>query len=88
MTSAINTLVVILACINFSSTQSPGDGSSICQNPPFTKAPFPSNIVPLMDSYDYVDLTAALGGPWSTLDIDGDINGVNIMQLTIYQVCL
>ena len=80
MTSAINTLVVILACINFSSTQSPGDGSSICQNPPFTKAPFPSNTVPLMDSYDYTDLIA-MGGPWNTLNIDGDATDVNIDDL-------
>eukprot|EP00731_Ephydatia_muelleri_P014460 Em0008g180a len=86
MTSVINTLVVILACINFSSTQSPGDGSSECQNPPFTKTPFPSNIVPLMDSYDYIELTAAMGGPWNTLNIDGDTNAVNIMQLTTYQL--
>eukprot|EP00731_Ephydatia_muelleri_P014459 Em0008g179a len=53
-------------------TQAPGDGSSECQNPPFIKTPFPSNIVTLMDSYDYLYLTAAVGGPWSTLDVDGD----------------
>ncbi|KAL5491924.1 hypothetical protein EMCRGX_G017299 [Ephydatia muelleri] len=52
--------------------QAPGDGSSECQNPPFTKTPFPSNIVTLMDSYDYLYLTVAVGGPWSTLDVDGD----------------
>ncbi|KAL5491903.1 hypothetical protein EMCRGX_G017272 [Ephydatia muelleri] len=53
-------------------TQAPGDGSSECQNPPFTKTAFPSNMVSLMDSYDYLFLTVALGGPWSTLDVDGD----------------
>eukprot|EP00731_Ephydatia_muelleri_P014465 Em0008g185a len=52
--------------------QAPGDGSSICQNSPFIKTPFPSNIVTLMDSYDYLDLTVAKGGRWSTLDVDGD----------------
>eukprot|EP00731_Ephydatia_muelleri_P014452 Em0008g172a len=53
-------------------TQAPGDGSSECQNPPFIKTPFPSNIVMLMDSYDYLYLTVVVGGPWSTLDVDGD----------------
>ena len=57
--------------------QAPGDGSSDCQNPPFIKTPFPSNIVPLMDSYDYSNVTVALGGPWSTLDIDGDTRTVS-----------
>ena len=62
-------------------TQAPGDGSSICQNPPFTKTPFPSNIAPLMDSYDYLFLTVALGGPWSTLDVDGDTRTVSVLTV-------
>ena len=55
--------------------QAPGDGTSICQN-----SPFPSNIVPLMDSYDYVDLIA-MGGRWSTLDVDGDTRTVSVLTV-------
>ena len=65
--------------------QAPGDGSSICQNPPFTKTPFPSNIVTQMDSYDYIELVA-VGGPWSTLDVDGDTRTVSVLTLVRY-VC-
>ena len=64
-------------------TQAPGDGSSECQNPPFIKTPFPSNIAPLMDSYDYLDLR---GGLWSTLDVDGDMRTVSVLTVVRY-VC-
>ena len=66
--------------------QAPGDGSSICQNSQaFIQSPFPSNIVPLMDSYDYVDLIA-MGGRWSTLDVDGDTRTVSVLTVVRY-VC-
>ena len=60
--------------------QAPGDGSSICQNPPFIQSPFPSNIVTLMDSYDYLELVA-MGGPWSTLDVDRDNRTVSVLTV-------
>eukprot|EP00731_Ephydatia_muelleri_P014453 Em0008g173a len=69
---AIDFIVTIALFATLQATQAPGDGSSECQNPPFIKTPFPSNIVTLMDSYDYLYLTVAVGGPWSTLDVDGD----------------
>ena len=84
MISAIDACVVLLACLKLSSTQSPGDGSSICQNEPFIKPPYPSNIVPLMDSYDYVDLRASEGGPWNTMDVDGDTQTVSVPTVVRY----
>nr|BAA81719.3 protein tyrosine kinase [Ephydatia fluviatilis] len=51
--------------------QAPEDGSDTCRNPPFTKPPFPSNIVPLLDSYDYLGLLGTMG-TWKTQDVDGD----------------
>ena len=64
--------------------QAPGDGSPICQNAPFIKPPYPSNIVPLMDFYDYSDLTATLGGPWNALDVDGDTRTVSVLTVVRY----
>ena len=75
----VSTQIALFATLQ--ATQAPGDGSSECQNPPFIKTPFPSNIASLMDSYDYLDLTVALGGPWSTLDVDGDTRTVSVLTV-------
>ena len=40
-----------------------------------------------MDSFDYVDLTVARGGPWNTLNIDGDTRTVSVLTVVRY-VCI
>ena len=62
--------------------QAPEDGSDTCRNPPFTKSPFPSNIVPLLDSYDYLGLLGAMR-TWNTLDVDGDSRTVSVLTALV-----
>ena len=83
----MDTYIVLCIQVTFLATlqaQAPGDGSPTCQNAPFTKPPYPSNIVPLMDSYDYLELTVAMGGPWNTLDVDGDTRTVSALTVVRY----
>ena len=62
--------------------QAPGDGAPTCQMAPFIKTPFTSNIVPLMDSYDYVQLLSSPSlGTWNSLDVDGDGNTVSVPEV-------
>ena len=62
--------------------QAPGDGVATCQMGPFIKTPFTSNIVPLMDSYDYEQLLSSpTPGTWNSLDVDRDGNTVSVPEV-------
>ena len=78
--------IVLSTLVN---AQAPGDGSTICQSATFAKTPFANNIVPLMDSFDYLKLlgSAAAAPTWSSLDVDGDTRTVSV-PLEVLVLCL
>ena len=78
--------IVLSTLVN---AQAPGDGSTICQSSTFAKPPFANNIVPLMDSFDYLKLlgSAAAAPTWSSLDVDGDTRTVCV-PLEVLVLCL
>ena len=75
----LSTSIQIAILFAWVKAQAPGDGTAICQMAPFIKTPFSSNIVPLMDSYDYVQLLPQ--GTWSSLDVDGDGYTVSVPEV-------
>ena len=73
---------LLLAVLKLLSAQAPGDGAATCQMEPFIKTPFTSNIVPLMNSYDYVQLLSSpTPGTWNSLDVDGDGHTVSVAEV-------
>lgn len=72
-------LVQLSVIVVWTRAQAPGDGANLCLSAQLAKAPyppqFPKNVVPLMDSYDYLSLLT-LPPPgmdtWKAVDVDGD----------------
>ncbi|KAL5491927.1 hypothetical protein EMCRGX_G017303 [Ephydatia muelleri] len=72
-------LVQLSVIVVWTRAQAPGDGANLCLSAQLAKAPyppqFPKNVVPLMDSYDYLSLLT-LPPPgmdtWKVVDVDGD----------------
>ena len=72
-------LVQLSVIVVWTRAQAPGDGANLCLSAQLAKAPYPSqfpkNVVPLMDSYDYLSLLT-LPPPgmdtWKVVDVDGD----------------
>ena len=65
--------------------QAPRDGANVCSSPPLDRISyppqFPVNVVPLMDSYDYVTLLMVPPpgmGTWKGVDADGDGHYVSV----------
>ena len=66
-----------LAVLSSVSAQAPGDHSSFCRTGTFQNAhDFPSEVIVLLDNFDYLSLfrNPTFGDPWISSDEDGDGN--------------
>ena len=76
-------LLVQLSLLIAAQAQAPGDGATFCLAEGKTAYPsgFNKNVIPLMDSYDYLSLiTPSLPGTdtWMGVDADGDGHYVSV----------
>ena len=77
-------LVQLSVSIVLTTAQAPGDGANLCLSAQFAKDPYPpqfaTNVVPLMDSYDYQTLLTSPPpgmGTWRGVNVDGDSHYVS-----------